>query len=269
MQNYLKQYDSLFNKQYILNLNKEGKNLKQISEILNIPVRRLGELVKYYDLNLNKRILYNVKHDFFEIIDSELKAYILGFLVADGNISKKEGNRKQRISFNNAIDDYEILSLIQQNICPDTKIYFIDNQQGVIKRKLQCRLRFVSQQISDDLQQLNIIPNKTKNITFRMPVLKDIFLSHFIRGFFDGDGHVNKNCLTFVSTSKKFLEDIADYFKLPFRIIEEKNKSVYYRLCLNINKNTIHNIYDKLYKNSNYFLNRKKIKFNISNTEIN
>ena len=37
---------------------------------------------------------YKVNHNYFNLIDTEYKAYILGFIYADGCISQPSGNRK-------------------------------------------------------------------------------------------------------------------------------------------------------------------------------
>lgn len=51
---------------------------------------------------------FPINDTFFDVIDSELKAYALGFLVADGCIKHEKranGNFSYRVAFNNSIDD--------------------------------------------------------------------------------------------------------------------------------------------------------------------
>ena len=71
----------------VLRLNREeGLNLRKISEIVNIPERRLGELCKLYNLDVKRNFIYKVVDTFFDNIDCEIKAYLLGYFIADGNM---------------------------------------------------------------------------------------------------------------------------------------------------------------------------------------
>lgn len=53
-----------------------------------------------------------------------------------------------------------------------------------------------------------ILPKKTLDVNFSIPenTIPDYLWRHFIRGFFDGDGHVGDSNVEFVFTSKKFME---------------------------------------------------------------
>ena len=68
------------------------------------------------------------KSNYFSSIDSETKAYILGYLVADGSI--EESNRKDRPSklvrlrFGCVSEDDEIIKLIQKEIAPNNKLRY-------------------------------------------------------------------------------------------------------------------------------------------------
>lgn len=67
---------------------------------------------------------------YFDEIDSEDKAYLLGFLIADGCIraeKRKNGNISYRICFSNSVDDEEAIKLLHSKICPKASLT-IDNQ---------------------------------------------------------------------------------------------------------------------------------------------
>lgn len=80
----------------ILNLyNNEKLNLNKISKYLNIPNNTLRQFCKKYnvlqDINTGYQVLKTF--NYFDTIDTEHKAYILGYIIADGCISvepKKE-----------------------------------------------------------------------------------------------------------------------------------------------------------------------------------
>ena len=89
----------------------------------------------------------SLDHNFFECIDSEEKAYTLGWIASDGTISK---NNSITIAIHKK--DEEILHKIKNLICPDL----------VIKNKKNTNLVFFtinSKKISDDIcNYLQIVP---------------------------------------------------------------------------------------------------------------
>jgi len=272
-----------FNIDIILKLIKEGRNIKEISKIIGIPNRRLGEMLKFYNININKQYSIHKNHDYFDIIDTEEKAYILGYTIADGCVSiepKKRNNviysSSKRLSYIVSIDDREIIEKIRTEISPTTKIKEFHNTKGAVNRKLQISLRISSNKIVDDLIKLNVIPNKTYNSNFKFNFnnIEHTLIRHLIRGFMDGDGHVAKSDLSFVSTSKIFLEQIVEFFKneipdIKYRFYKNNGKTIdYYKLYINLGFEKRKQIYNLLYENSTIFLKRKKLKFNIENTVL-
>ena len=105
-----------FDAKEVLRLNREeGLNLRKISEIVNIPERRLGELCKLYNLDVKRNFIYKVVDTFFDNIDCEIKAYLLGYFIADGNMQleakKRNGvvySHSYRFAVLNSIDDFEV-----------------------------------------------------------------------------------------------------------------------------------------------------------------
>lgn len=125
----------------------------------------------------------------------------------------------------------------------------------------------------NDLLKLGLTPNKS--LTLKMPKVPDKYLSHFTRGYFDGDGNVtiaryksstrhNKMRITilsgFICGSKKFLESLL--IKLR-RIGKIFGGTLYYhsggyRLFFSVKDSLI--FYKFMYANTinNLFLSRKK-----------
>ncbi len=258
-------------------LNKQGKNLKEISEILEIPTRRFGEMCKYFKVNIvNKGYLLKKNHDYFKIIDSEAKAYILGYILADGCvcIEPKRKNGKiysynKRITFCSSIDDISAITLIQQELSPQSKITQFHNAKGAIKRKEQVYLKISSSKIVDDLINIyNIKPNKTYDFTFMFPFDKipQKFKYDFIRGFMDGDGWISakSGCIGFIGTAKCFIEQIASEIKkdipnLSYRIQSFQGLNLE-TFDLNLNKQSSLDLMDLIYNEPKHYLERKFIK---------
>ena len=115
-----------------------------------------------------KRLL--IDEDFFKEWTPEM-AYIFGFWIADGNMLEN----RNTISF--ASNDHDILNIIKSLLKSEHKISLHNNGfQLQIENKI----------IYDDLLKLGGIPRKSLIIKF--PNVPTEYLSHFIRGEFDGDG---------------------------------------------------------------------------------
>ena len=211
-----------FNIEEIKKLSSEGLNLKQIAEKIDIPARRLGEMLKENNISLPKGYIYKVNDTFFDNIDSEIKAYLLGFFIADGCVQKEAKYRNKeiysysyRMMLCNSIDDEDVIKLFQKYICPSKKLEYTINQSGVkVKRKPQVHFRWNSKHMFETLLSYNIIPKKTYDFEFTFPFerIPTKLHRHFIRGFFDGDGHKGISDISFVATSKYFLLQIVAFF---------------------------------------------------------
>ena len=189
-----------FDAKEVLRLNREeGLNLRKISEIVNIPERRLGELCKLYNLDVKRNFIYKVVDTFFDNIDCEIKAYLLGYFIADGNMQLEAKKRNgviysysYRFAVLNSIDDFEVSNWFKEFITPNKPIKRQNNQQGVKFRKPQNLVTWRSKHMFETLQSYGITPRKTYRPEFKLPenLIKDELFPHFIRGLFDGDGCV-------------------------------------------------------------------------------
>lgn len=225
---------------------------------------------------------YKHHDDYFDNINTEAKAYLLGFIIADGSIDIiKRGNCiSKRLCFLNSIDDLEIIKLANREISPESNLYYRQNNIGAISRKEQVTLRIASYNLCTTLEnKYNIKSRKTfdSNFIFNFNLIPNNLHKDFIRGYFDGDGSVSfyktNNTLyfnfSFVLTSLEFTNQLGNIFKDIFGInpiiyfIKGKTCD-YYKLRFDYSRdrtNKIIEIYNYLYKDANYFLDRKKVKF--------
>jgi len=196
-------------------------------------------------------------------------AYVLGFFCADGSMSK---NKRGAHFIEFQITDKDLLEKIRKLLDSDHKI--TERERGE-RWKTQYRLQIGSKTIFRDLTKLGLTPHKSK--TLSLPKMPNKYLSHFTRGYFDGDGNVNictyqrKNRLNRLSTvllsgftcgSEKFVKALKSHLKKFAHILGGtlyySNKA--YRLYFSINDSK--KLYDFMYKNhNNLCLNRKKIIF--------
>jgi hypothetical protein len=75
-------------KSEILNQRKIGTTEKEISAKFGISLRQYYNLLKLNNIEKRPKVSkFNFNEDYFESIDTEDKAYFLGFIVADGSVS--------------------------------------------------------------------------------------------------------------------------------------------------------------------------------------
>lgn len=234
---------------------------KKIASILRVNVKTVFAILKRN--NIKSRTLsestmkYTCQDDFFNVIDTEKKAYWLGVLFADGNITKK-ASKSGQIIFSSKDKDWveQFLLDVGSNNSPNCEY------QKVFKKYIW-KAQITSAQMYNDLNNLGCTPTKTK--TIRIPILEDDLVHHFIRGYFDGDGTVGayKNLKNsdwkilksgFCSGSKEFIIDLL-------KILPVKNKTIKQSNECYITQHSLHdtlNLYNFMYENYTLCLNRKR-----------
>jgi intein/homing endonuclease len=221
-----------------------------------------------------------VQDNYFDNIDTEEKAYLLGFFIADGCITSNanfyENNNRLQVSLKE--EDGYIVETFHKLICPDNKITITNYKKGALNRKPVNSIRWTSKYMSEILtNKYNILRNKTYHANFEFPFkeIKEEYIRHFIRGYFDGDGHISYNDITkgftfaFYGTSKSFLYQIGLLIENLFNvkmIIDCSKKRNVLLYCLRFNSNNkrkefIIKLSEWFYKDSNIYLIRKKKKF--------
>ena len=224
-------------------------------------------------------MIKNVSNEnYFNDIDCDLKAYLLGFFLADGCITMNSGCKNSyKLSINISEIDKNLVELYQQTICPNNKITISNYTKGAKNRKPTYQIKWTSNIMKKDLENFNIYPKKTQDLNFEFPFekLNTKFHFSFIRGFFDGDGALSYEkdkvqfTFAFYATSKLFLEQIGDLFKTEFNVDYKiigckKSTMTLYQINFNSNnkrKYFIEKLYNKMYNNSEFSLDRKRLKF--------
>jgi len=183
--------------------------------------------------------------DFFKEINSEEKAYILGWIASDGHVAKNGA-----ISISIKKSDIDILNRMRDIVCKDIPVFYIKN-------KTMSTLRFCSTPMSKDIcKWLSISPGE-KSFTIRLPKLNEGFTWAFLRGYFDGDGHLTKTTnktrylkSDIASCSSKMRNDIKNFTKIQCSNSDKTNR-IYWS-----GKNAM-SFLDKIYENADVYLERK------------
>jgi intein-encoded DNA endonuclease-like protein len=206
-----------------------------------------------------RRKEYN--QNYFENIDSEDKAYFLGFIYADGSlITDKRNSLYIKV---HTKDSHIIETFI--NCINGEMIPWKSKSRDIIQVSVS------GKKIIDDLLKIGLHQNKT--FTLKYPKIPIELERHFIRGFFDGDGCIRVKTdsrdgakvgdMRFVCGSIDMLNTINE--RMNFLFGAKKN------LLYGSNKNykylgwgamsDIERIYSGFYQDSNFYLKRKKETF--------
>jgi hypothetical protein len=224
----------------------------------------VGPIIRILKMNkidlINRK--YDVNHNYFDIIDTEEKAYWLGFLYADGYIRERKSGSSLEMKL--SIKDKKHLELFRECIGSNHKI--IDGFNSVkykdtISRSHMSTLAMYSNQLVESIKKQGVHSRKTFIIT--KPNIEKPLISHFIRGYFDGDGcfylsgDKKRNSTTFVCASDQFREFLISELLdngMEFKWYGGIKITIYKKLD---NKK----FYDYIYKNATIYLNRKKEKY--------
>lgn len=242
----------------IINLYNNGMTGDEISNLFKLDRSYIFKILKEESIirdQSKRKIKYKIDDTVFEKIDSEEKAYWLGFLYADGYINL----RKNSISLCLSNCDMNMLDKFNNFLKTDKKIR--NNNKNSSKVVIE------NKKICGDLIKNGLIQAKTHILKFP-DIIPKYLIRHFIRGYFDGDGCVTygkklgKNCQISITSTLNFLNEIDRYVDINFvytKRHKERNDKIYTIVSGGICNLII--FYDYLYKDSNILLERKKLKF--------
>jgi len=247
----------------IISLYKDGYSSPKIASIFNYSAPYIRNVLRKNGVDLRK--LYQINHtkiindNFFNIIDSQEKAYFLGILFADGNVHSKYNAITLKLTNNDG--EKELLNKLNELISKDNLIYYYDND---------IVLKFSSYQIKNDLIRYGCIPNKSLKIEFPNNI-DLIYYPHFIRGYFDGDGSIfryrNDFVIAIVSTRMlcEKIKEIINDINIDGKIIHElkmlkSNNNITTTLIYKGNRRIL-KVLNWLYRDTTIYLSRKYKKY--------
>lgn len=168
---------------------KTDFKIKKILLENGISLRRRGQNRPQGKLYINK--------NYFQFIDIPEKAYWVGFLTADGSISKDGYKLTLPLKDQEPIINFKKHTESEHKL-GDYLVYDKRTKKSYQKYDIQITSRdFVSHLI-------NLGLSNAKSFTCSMPRIPLEFFSHFLRGLFDGDG-----CICFIKNGKRKMSLIA------------------------------------------------------------
>lgn len=158
--------------------NEAGLSMKRIADRSNDKYSEydVSEILRKHDVTIREHGRRgNINSHYFETIDTPEKAFLLGFIMADGSIRR---NSYQLTISQKESESWWLLNMIREFIQPDAKSLTVSDFQ-----------------ISTDLRLKGIIPNKTYESTSDTVDLlwnsvPAEYKPDFLRGLLDGDGSI-------------------------------------------------------------------------------
>lgn len=168
----------------------DGKTPAEIAKMLGIKYPTISGYIR----ETGRRFRPNPGNiHYFEKIDTYAKAYILGFIAADGALVHARKGPTITLTITVKYEDKAVLEFIKSEIGNTHNLLEIKRPSSFDKTKMihHVRLAFSTPEIVHDIMKYGIAPRKSLtmgNIIENIPVG---FRDAFIIGYFDGDGSVH------------------------------------------------------------------------------
>jgi hypothetical protein len=194
--------------------------------------------------------------EFFEKIDSPLKAYLLGLISTDGSV------RTSHVAVVLSSKDASFCKDVAAALGVPTTSYPVGTSKaGVVL--YATAFRFGSRRMCESLRRLGLTRRKTFDIDGSVvAALPSSLFSHFVRGCFDGDGHVTPTHhdpgISLCSASVSFLTSFTERLSV---LCEIKRPALTHHRIWNVAWHAridLRRLYDFLYKDGALCLSRKR-----------
>jgi intein-encoded DNA endonuclease-like protein len=253
-------------KDKVIKLFDEGNNVEKIFKLLRISRKTLRKYLKQANRIYSSCGKLNIDSNVFNQINTEEKAYWLGFLYADGcvHIRKKDKKLYYYVELTLKESDKEHLEKFKKFLKSDHPIKF--------KEKVKAfRIMFSDVEIGKDLIKLGCVPKKSLILKFpNEDQVPKHLLNHFIRGYFDGDGSLSlyKTSKGFSGTgsllgTKEFLTSLLSYLEsINIKEVnailkkDKRNESNTYNILVGFTGKR-KEFFNLLYENCTVYLQRK------------
>lgn len=251
------------NKKYIINKYQSGISANQIGKEFGCYGSTIINHLKEWNVSIRNSSetrynnVYTCNIHFFDMIDTEEKAYWLGYIFADGHISTKN-----HLMFCCNIEDIDILYKLKSSLNSNHPIYYNKDNNPCIT--------ICNKYICDKLINIGFTHNKSYIVDFNKIKnnIPDNLLHHFIRGMFDGDGSIKYYNYDYVKGYQYHFgytglldvcKFIAEYLHINTKIIHECNTTY---TCRITNAPLIKYIYSIIYKDVTIYCDRKYNTYN-------
>ncbi len=253
------------NIQKMIDMYEAGTPLHKIGEELHFAAETVRE--KLIECGIHIKTLsectrkYSINEYYFDEIDNQDKAYLLGLLYADGCRAKNSNAIMIRLQER----DSGILEKFRSKLEAEQPLRFIDYSEDNTRQN-QYLLQINNKHIAESLYKYGVIPNKEFKVEYPSFLNKEL-IPHFIRGYVDGDGFISHNPkekrMSMTGTSM-LLEGIKDYIETELGVHctiyvphRKKNKQNVTRTLSIAGRNQVKKVLDHIYKDAELYIERK------------
>ena len=225
------------------------ESIKNVSNKFNLNFGILRYHLAKRGISRGRGLKASCNEDYFKNIDTEEKAYWLGFIMADGNISNFSGG-------------YYLKFSLEKNDADTIKAFknAIEFAGAIIHNRNNIGISIGSKSIYNDLNRYGIIERKSGREIIPFGLIPDELIRHFVRGYFDGDGCVSMSGTVQICCGRIFAESFIDNINPNFRIKNFDTTNVVVNL-LSTRKKYCKEFYEYCYRDSNIYLQRKFSRF--------
>jgi hypothetical protein len=194
---------------------------------------------------------YDLDEDFFEKIDTQSKAYILGMLATDGCVADGKSH-SNRVFLSLQARDEHILHEILKEMHSDSPVH--DRGKGSFPGSGPMKyIALTSRRLVADLAKWGISPRKT--LVLRYTNVSPWLERHYLRGLLDGDGSVSPKSFYFLGT-EALIDGVVDAVQRHTGIHLNKRKAGRLHRASGYAGSSL--VLRWLYHGSTIFLRRKK-----------
>ena len=187
---YAKAFDDVTENRIIEDYYDNRMSIRELAKKYNCSTSPIITLFKRKGLKFNAPSTYHkysIDEHFFDEIDTEEKAYILGFLYADGG--NCSGKTRYIISLVLHPNDVAILERIKFELKMESPI---TDWKSTKNGKIYKRIQICNKHMVKMLEKYGLVPRKSLIVTYPEWLREDLH-RHFLRGLFDGDGSIQSN----------------------------------------------------------------------------
>lgn len=172
-------------------------NDRQISRLYGCTSPVVGKWRDLYGIPRSPRqsggntIRWNTNRGYFREIDTPAKAYVLGFLIADGHVHKN--GYKIQVSVKEA--DGALMEAIARELGCDAPLTTTINHYDGSRMK---RLLLCGKELVADLNKLGVFHDKSRTAVW--PAIPAELEGNLARGIWDGDGHIGRYGFELIGT---------------------------------------------------------------------
>jgi hypothetical protein len=255
---------------------ENGKSILQLAKdygINHYRIRRmfkkLGVKIRGNSFNSRK---YKYNENFFDVIDTEEKAYWLGFIYADGYITKRGNTYQLGIALSRK--DKSHLEKFIKSLDSNIVIRNYTNKTVFKENTEYSRVIISNNHICEQLIKKGCVRRKTDKLIFpSYDIIPKELIHHFIRGYFDGDGcltgslHPKRNVYEYqikIVGTMEMLEGIHKHLPIDKKLylrqrFNDRNVNNY---TLEIGgKKQVERILEYMYNDATIYLDRKYEKY--------